>query len=101
MFLGGGSYDGQRLLVIRTAAITLASDSATTLARFRPSKVLRKADQIVKKRQIMSKIVQRLPKAPAKTDLGTFFGDLLNKWSVFLSGGPVQCMPITSLNRWD
>ena len=31
-------YDRQRMLVIRIAAITLASDSAITLARFRPSK---------------------------------------------------------------
>ena len=31
-------YDCQRTLVIRIAAITLASDSAITLARFRPSK---------------------------------------------------------------
>ena len=33
-----GRYDRQRLLVIRIAAITLASDSAITLERFRPSK---------------------------------------------------------------
>ena len=33
-------YDRQRTLVIRIAAITLASDSAITIARFRPSKVL-------------------------------------------------------------
>ena len=32
------AYDRQRTLVIRIAAITLASDSAITLARFRPSK---------------------------------------------------------------
>ena len=31
-------YDRQRTLAIRIAAITLASDSAITLARFRPSK---------------------------------------------------------------
>ena len=36
-----GRYDCQRTLVIRIAAITLASDSAITLARFRPSKELR------------------------------------------------------------
>ena len=35
-----GRYDRQRTLVIRIAAITLASDSAITIARFRPSKVL-------------------------------------------------------------
>ena len=34
-----GRYDRQRTLVIRIAAITLASDSAITLARFRPSKL--------------------------------------------------------------
>ena len=34
----GGRYDRQRTLVIRIAAITLASDSAITIARFRPSK---------------------------------------------------------------
>ena len=34
----GGRYDRQRMLAIRIAAITLASDSAITLARFRPSK---------------------------------------------------------------
>ena len=33
-----GRYDRQRTLLIRIAAITLASDSAITLARFRPSK---------------------------------------------------------------
>ena len=33
-----GRYDRQRTLVIRTAAIILASDSAITLARFCPSK---------------------------------------------------------------
>ena len=33
-----GRYDHQRTLVIRIAAITLASDSAITIARFRPSK---------------------------------------------------------------
>ena len=32
-------YDRQRTLAIRIATITLASDSATTIARFRPSKV--------------------------------------------------------------
>ena len=35
----GGRYDCQRTLVIRIAAKTLASDSAITLARFRPSEV--------------------------------------------------------------
>ena len=35
-----GRSDHQRTLVIRIAAITLASDSAITLARFRPSKLL-------------------------------------------------------------
>ena len=35
-----GRCDRQRTLVIRIAAITLASDSAITLARFLPSKVL-------------------------------------------------------------
>ena len=34
-----GRYDRQRTLVIRIAAITLASDSAITLERFRPSKL--------------------------------------------------------------
>ena len=34
-----GRHDSQRTLVIRIAGITLASDSAITLARFRPSKV--------------------------------------------------------------
>ena len=34
-------YDRQRTLVIRIAAITLASDSAITIARFCPSKVSR------------------------------------------------------------
>ena len=34
-----GRYDCQRTLVIRIAAITLASDSAITIARFRPSKL--------------------------------------------------------------
>ena len=33
-----GRYDRQRTLVIRIAAITLASDSAITIARFRPFK---------------------------------------------------------------
>ena len=35
----GGSYDRQRTPVVRIAAIALASDSATTIARFRPSAV--------------------------------------------------------------
>ena len=35
----GGRYDRQRTLAIRIAAITLASDSAITMARFRPSKL--------------------------------------------------------------
>ena len=35
----GGGYDRQRTLVIPIAALTLASDSAITIARFRPSKV--------------------------------------------------------------
>ena len=35
----GGWYDRQRTLVIRIAAITLASDSAITIALFRPSKL--------------------------------------------------------------
>ena len=34
---GGRRYDHQRTLAIRIAAITLASDSARTIARFRPS----------------------------------------------------------------
>ena len=34
-------YDRQRTLVIRIAAMTLASDSATTIARFRPAKLTR------------------------------------------------------------
>ena len=34
----GGRYDHQRTLVIRIAAISLASDSSTTIARFRSSK---------------------------------------------------------------
>ena len=34
-----GRYEHQRSLAIRIAAITLASDSAITTARFRPSKV--------------------------------------------------------------
>ena len=34
----GGKYDRQQTLVIRIAATTLASDSAITIARFRPSK---------------------------------------------------------------
>ena len=34
-----GTYDHQRTLVIRIVAITLASESAMTLARFRPSKL--------------------------------------------------------------
>ena len=38
VFRGGWRYDCQRTLAIRIAAITLASDSATTIARFRPSK---------------------------------------------------------------
>ena len=38
-----GRYDRQRTLVIRIAATTLASDSALTLARFRPSKLRRQA----------------------------------------------------------
>ena len=33
-----GIYDCQRTLVIRISVVTLASDSATTLARFRPPK---------------------------------------------------------------
>ena len=33
----GGRCDRQRTLVIRIAAITLVSDSAITIARFRPS----------------------------------------------------------------
>ena len=33
-----GRYDRQQTLAIRIAAITLASDSAITIARFRPSK---------------------------------------------------------------
>ena len=37
----GGEYDRQRTLVIPIAAITLASDSAITIARFRPSKLTR------------------------------------------------------------
>ena len=35
----GGRYERQRALVIRIAAVTLASDSAITIARFRPSKL--------------------------------------------------------------
>ena len=35
-----GRYDRQRTLVIRIAAITLASDSAITIARFRPAKLV-------------------------------------------------------------
>ena len=35
----GGRDELQRTLAIRIAAITLASDSAITIARFRPSKV--------------------------------------------------------------
>ena len=35
-----GRYDRQRTLAIRIAAITVASDSAITIARFRPSKVV-------------------------------------------------------------
>ena len=38
-----GRYDCQRTLAIRIAAITLASDSAITLARFRPSKMERES----------------------------------------------------------
>ena len=38
MLCFGGRYELQRTLAIRIAAITLASDSAITLARFRPSK---------------------------------------------------------------
>ena len=38
--LGGDMTACQRTLAMRTAAITLASDSAITLARFRPSKLL-------------------------------------------------------------
>ena len=34
----GGRYDCQRTLAMRIAATTLASDSAITIARFRPSK---------------------------------------------------------------
>ena len=34
-----GRYDCQRTLAIRIAAITLANDSAITIARFRPSKL--------------------------------------------------------------
>ena len=34
-----GRYDRHRTLAIRIAAITLASDSAITIARFRPSKL--------------------------------------------------------------
>ena len=37
-------YDRQRTLAIRIAAITLASDSAITIARFRPSKLALKID---------------------------------------------------------
>ena len=36
----GGRCDRQRTLVIRIAAITLTSDSAITIARFRPSKMM-------------------------------------------------------------
>ena len=35
----GWRYELQRTLAVRIAAITLASDSAITIARFRPSKV--------------------------------------------------------------
>ena len=35
----GGRYDRQRTLATRIAAITLASDSAIAIARFRPSKI--------------------------------------------------------------
>ena len=35
----GWRYELQRTLAIRIAAITLASDSAVTIARFRPSKI--------------------------------------------------------------
>ena len=34
----GGRSDHQRTLVVRIAAITIASDSAITIARLRPSK---------------------------------------------------------------
>ena len=40
-------HDRQRTLVIRVAAITLASDSAITLARFRPSKVFLKGGALL------------------------------------------------------
>ena len=43
------NYDRKRTLVIRIAAITLASDSAITLARFRPSKKVTKSDFLTPK----------------------------------------------------
>ena len=52
-----GNYDRQRTLVIRIASITLASDSAITLARFRPSKVCTKHRSEEPKRVVSKRVV--------------------------------------------
>ena len=54
MFWGG--YDRQRTLAIRIAAITLASDSAITIARFRPSKVAKNAQKRTKKTRKLTNV---------------------------------------------
>ena len=47
----GGRYDRQRTLVIRIAAITLASDSAITIRGFRPSKVTAENNRLLESAQ--------------------------------------------------
>ena len=44
----GGKYECQRTLAIRIAAITFASDSAISIARFRPSKSLKNLTELRK-----------------------------------------------------
>ena len=57
-----GRYDRQRTLVIRITGITLASDSATTIARFRPSKLGNMAGECLQTRFARHGSAQRAPK---------------------------------------
>ena len=54
---------GDRTLVIRIAATTLASNSAKTIARFRPSKILNEGvlseDEAAKDRNASNAFIQR------------------------------------------
>ena len=66
-----GRYDRQRMLAIRIAAITLASDSAITIARFRPSKIV--AQHYGTALRSVLKTVQGRPLGPENFLFGLFF----------------------------